>query len=147
MMPRVETGDSPVHAAAKALIALIPPLQRRMIIVTSRSILAGLIAGRSPPQTWLTAILIIDHLAPVFERSQTRFHVVEFRCRHRVFRTRRQDLLNLLLRLGNAVGSLWMRSESLSQRSRLLLFHPLQFLEEGNKRLRVVSRLVHVLQA
>src|SRR5580700_2572973 len=132
---------------AGRLVAVIPPLQGRLIIVARRCSIAGCVSPRSASQTGLVAVLVIDHLPPVFERCQPRFDVVEFRRSHGVLEPSWKDMLNLFLGLGDPVGRLGMGGKSLGERSRLLLFHGLQFLEEGNERLRVVSRLVHILQA
>src|SRR5208282_1301402 len=80
-------------------------------------------------------------------RSQPRFDVVEFRRSHRVLRSGRQNLLDLVLGRSDAIRRLRMRGKSLRQRSRLLLFHGLKFFEKSDERLWVISRLVHILQA
>src|SRR5580692_5454651 len=130
------------------VVAVVPPLQRWLIVVAGRvSIVAGRVRSRCASQTWLVGVLVIVHLAPIFKRGQTRFDVIKFGCRYRIFLPGRQDLLDLFLGLGNAVWGLRMRSKRLGQSSRLLLFHGLQLLEEGHERLWVVSRLIHILQA
>src|SRR5580704_18501814 len=128
--------------------AVVASLERRLIVVAGgRPILAGAIGGRGAPQTRLVGVFQIVWLAAVFKQRQTRLDVVEFGRSHRIFLLRRQDLLDLFLGLGNAIWGLRMRSKSLGQRPRLLLFHGLQLLEEGNERLRFVSCLIHILQS
>src|SRR5271170_6141309 len=138
---------SSVTAGRLVAITVIPPLQRRVAIVRGGAILAGSVGGRSPPQARLAGVLVIDYLAPVLQRRQPRFHILELRGSHRILRPRREYLLDLFLGFGNAVWRLRMSREGLGQRARLLLFHRLQFLEERNKRLRVIPCLVHILQA
>jgi len=104
--PRVGTGASPVPPFAAKLVAVVAPLQGRLIVVTARRrpVGASTVGGRSPPQARFAGVLVINHFAPVLKRSQTRLHIVEFRCGHSVFRPRRQDLFNFFLRLAIRSG-------------------------------------------
>jgi len=57
------------RAPPRNSVAVVPALQHRMIVVAAGAVLAGLIGGRSAPQTGLVGVFVIDRgLAPVFER-------------------------------------------------------------------------------
>src|SRR5207302_212043 len=60
---------------------------------------------------------------------------------------RRKNFPDLILRFLYAVRVLWMGIERLGERPWLLLLHGLHFFKERDKRRRIVSRPVHVLDA
>src|SRR5215469_3111475 len=99
------------------------------------------------PQGGLVGTLIIHNLPAILDAGQSRFHVSELRSGDHVLRASRKDAANLFLRFADSIGSLRMRRKRLGKRPGFLLLTSLQLLEELHERIRIVSRLVHVLQA
>src|SRR5271163_5024664 len=128
--------------------SIIAALQRGTIVVAARVRAWGatLVAGRGAAQAGLAPIFLVNHFVTVFDGRKPRFYVVKLRGRNDVLRARRKNGRNLLLRRRNAIRSLRVRSECFGDCARLLLFFGLNLFKEADEGLRVVSRLIHVLQ-
>src|SRR5208282_1950659 len=120
---------------------LIPPLQRGAVVIrlvrgvaaVAAAAIAGMIVAGGTPQRGTVLVLVIGQLAAVLDGRQPRLHVLELRGVHNILGTRRQDVIDLFLALGDALRSLRVGSEGLGQRARLLLLLGLHLLEEGNE--------------
>src|SRR5689334_4450665 len=128
---------------------LIAPLQSRttliiFVVVLIVSVFVGVAGGA--PQCGLIALFLIIQFVPVFQRREPRLDLVELRGADDVLVAGRKNGSNLLLRLLDAVRSLWVRGECFGQSSRLLFLLGLKLFEESHKGVRIVSGFVHVLQ-
>src|SRR5271169_3476126 len=140
-----------VNSGGCRSIRVGPPFQCRAIVVRTVGIslplslplfgrLFGLRAQRG--FAWTVVNLAGKHHVP-----QPRFHGIEFRCGDDVLVLLRQYPCNLFLRIRNSFRSWRVRREYLRYRSRPALLIRLNSLKEGHIRVRVVSSLIHVLNA
>src|SRR5262252_6124288 len=101
---------------------------------------------RSTPQ-FRRAVFLIINLPAVLQLRQTTLHFLELRSVNLVTGPSGQELLDLVLRLLDAVRRRWVRLKRLRQSTRLLLLLSLNLFEKCRKRLRIVPALVHVFHA
>src|SRR5581483_3607809 len=130
--------------------SLVSPPQRRPVVRRVRRIVRCVrivVASAHAPQRWLGVVPLVVQAALVLDPRQPRLHLVELRARHHVLRLRRQDRRNLILHRCNAVRRRRMVAERLRQRARLVLLERRQLLKDAHHALRIVPRLVHVLNA
>src|SRR5207253_9040670 len=77
--------------------------------------------------------------------AKATLHLVEFRSRYDVFLASRENARDFLLRVRNALGRGRVSGENLWDSAGATLLVGLDALEEGYVRVRIVPRLVHVL--
>src|SRR5579883_3601164 len=122
-------------------------MQCRTVAAVLRRIWISIRISRArAPKCWL-AVLRCQKLALVFDAGQPRLNIIEFRSSDKIFVLCRQNLRNLFLRMLNAIRRLWMIGERLRYSARFLLLQVLYLLKEGYKRLRIITRAIHVLHA
>src|SRR5579863_10572616 len=124
-------------------------LQRRAIAVGLRLIagrIATLVVVGALAQRGLIGIVVVELLVRL-DHLQAALDRIELGSRDDVLPALRQNRRDLLLNGLNAIRSGRMGGKNLRNRSGLLLFNGFHFFEEGDERVRIVSRLPHVLRA
>src|SRR5215813_8605710 len=138
---RYNTKISRIGTGALIRARPIPPFQGRAIIIVA-AIALVIRGGRGgPSQSRPSRHFVFDPPA-VLQLGKTRFHFLELRRVQLVLRLRRQQGLNLVLRLGQSIRGLGMRIKCLGEGSGPLLFQRLHLLEKRREGLGVIPGFV-----
>src|SRR5215470_13447041 len=123
-------------------------LQRGPVVICAVGVVArGLLLGLLGLGAQGRFVFGIGDLARKHDVAEASLHGIKFGRRDNVFLAGRENARNFFLRVLNALRRRRMSGESLRNGSGTALIVYLDALEEGYIRVRIVARLIHVLNA